>query len=162
MYTTKLNSLTEKHTITYKDINIITLQNNKMTEATQTTNETLVKLCKDGFNNSVNVMVDDIMKEYMERLKTGTQQFRYLKYWHEQKEVFMAPVYTPGDKMKENTNTILQSDNDVKKFEIAVLTKLVELYGVYIHSSEVKYMDNKTGWHHMKFDIVLALEPKKE
>lgn len=74
----------------------------------------------------------------------------------------MAPVYTQGDKMKENTNTILQSDSDIKKFELAVLTKLVDLYGVYVYSSDIDYVDNKTGWYHMKFDIVLALEPKKE
>lgn len=133
-----------------------------MTDSEQVTNETLVKLCKDGFNNSVNIMVDDIMKEYMERLKAGSQQFRYFKLWHEIKGVFMAPVYTQGDKMKENTNTILQSDSDIKKFELAVLTKLVDLYGVYVYSSDIDYVDNKTGWYHMKFDIVLALEPKKE
>ena len=132
-----------------------------MADLTPVTNETLVKLYEDGYNKSIITITDDIMKEYMARLKSGTKLFRYLKCWSNDYS-FMSPVYTQGDNMKKEANTTLQSNCDVEQFEIAVISQLIKLYGVYIHSSDIKYVDNKTGWHHMKFDIVLSLEPKKE
>jgi len=110
-----------------------------------------------GYKKSVAALASDIMKEYGQRLDNGTKLFRYLKSWHED-GYFMSPLYTQGDCMKPGVNTILQPESDIWRFWDDVRTKLVCDYGVHPQSWTVKYRNNNTGWHHMRFDIELSLD----
>ena len=110
-----------------------------------------------GYKKSVDALVANIMKEYEQRLANGTKLFRYLKNWYDD-GYFMSPVYTEGDYMKHSVNTILQPESDICRFWDDVQTKLVCDYGVYPQSWTVKYHNNNTGWHHMRFDIELSLD----
>lgn len=121
------------------------------------TNQSLVTIYQTGYEKSVIAMVDDIINEYKNRLETGAKTFMYYKNWPSD-GYFMSPVYTKGDKMESKNNTILQDEKDITTFKNDVCKKIIDTYGIFIHSVEAKYVDNKYGWHHMKFDMVLSLD----
>ena len=124
-----------------------------MTEPSQALRE----IYQTGYEKSVIAMVDDIINEYKNRLETGAKTFIYYKKW-QTNGYFMSPVYTTGEKMESKNNTILQDDKDITKFKMDVSKRILDLYGIFIHSVEAKYVDNKYGWHFMKFDMVLSLD----
>ena len=130
-----------------------------MTEQTDpmANNQAFVEVYQAAYEKSVIAMVDDIISEYRKRLESGAKKFMYYKNWPSD-GYFMSPVYTEGKKMESKNNTILQDEKDITKFKIDVYKRIINLYGIFIHSLEVKYVDNKYGWHHMKFEIVLSLD----
>jgi hypothetical protein len=126
------------------------------------TPEALKARLASGFQKSVATMVEDIVKEYALRLDNGTREFKYIKSWPH-KGSFMSAAYTQGDCMKAESsngvgyNTTLQSQEDIDRFTELVCNELKEKHGIEIKDSLVEYRDNKTGWHHMRFDLVLTL-----
>jgi hypothetical protein len=116
-----------------------------------------------GFQKSVTTMVEDIVKEYVMRIDNGTRVFKYIKAWP-QKGSFMSAAYTQGDRMqydgKDNCigyNTTLQPQEDVDKFTKLVFDEITTKHGILVTDSKVEYRDNKTGWHHMRFELTLTL-----
>jgi len=107
-------------------------------------------------------MVEDIVKEYALRLYNGTREFKYIKLWP-YKGSFMSAAYTQGDCMKAEFNsagynTTLQSQEDIDRFTELVCKELKEKHGIEIKDSLVEYRGNfMTGWHHMRFELVLTL-----
>ncbi len=116
-----------------------------------------------GFQKSVTALVEDIVKEYVKRIDNGTRVFKYIKTWPH-KGGFMSAAYTQGDCMKCDSsdssvgyNTTLQPQEDVDKFTKLVFDELATKYGILVTDSKVEYRDNKTGWHHMRFELTLTL-----
>lgn len=125
------------------------------------TPEALKARLESGFQKSVARMVDDIVKEYALRLDNGTREFKYIKLWP-YKGSFMSAAYTQGDCMKAESdgvgyNTTLQPQEEIKKFTELVFNELKEKHGIIVLESIAEYRDNKTGWHHMRFELTLSL-----
>ncbi len=125
------------------------------------TPEALKARLESGFQKSVTTMVNDIVKEYALRLDNGTREFKYIKLWP-YKGSFMSAAYTQGDCMKVESdgvgyNTTLQSQEDIDRFTKLVFAELHEKHGIETKDSLVEYRDNKTGWHHMRFELTLTL-----
>lgn len=138
----------------YSNIKILII---KMTDSTQTGMQSLREIYQVGYAKSVIAMVDDIINEYKIRLEHGTKTFMYCKKWLTD-GYFMSPVYTKGEKLEFKNNTILQSDTDITKFKVDVCKQLIDMYGLFIHKFDANYVDNKYGWHHLNFEIVLSLD----
>lgn len=121
----------------------------------------LFKLYQNGYNKSVNVMVDEIIKEYKIILQSGANEFLYMKTWDDT-GLFMSPVFNDNSSSACKVNTILQPESSIKQFEYDVAHLLNELYGVYVHKSSFKYANCGKGWHYMKTVIRVSLEPLKQ
>ncbi len=138
-------------------------QQQTQNKKTEFTFEELKARLEAGFQKSVTIMVEDIVKEYVMRIDNGTQVFKYIKSWPHN-GCFMSAAYTQGDIMKCDSNdsnivynTTLQPQEDVDKFTKLVFDELATKYGILVTDSKVEYRDNKTGWHHMRFELTLTL-----
>lgn len=134
-----------------------------MAETKQETKEDInfIKLYQDGYNKSVNALIDDIIKEYKIRLQSGAKEFLYIKTW-EKFGLFMSPVFNNCAKLDVEANTILQSESSIKQFNHDVAHLLNELYGIYVHTSRYMYEEYPVGWRYMKIIIRVSLEPMKQ